>query len=94
MPGCTSVAHNASAQRAFEREALPLNKWLLLLHYWSREFPAKDAADDADIHKNTACDVYRRLREAHLRHRMAALQLEQLCVLASSLLDLSHAIRL
>ena len=31
--------------------------------YWSKEFPVKDAADDAEIHKNTAYDIYRWLRE-------------------------------
>ena len=49
--------------RFFSKSRLPLQKWLLLLHYWSKEFPVKDAADDADTHKNTACDVYRWLRE-------------------------------
>ena len=47
----------------FSKSRLPLQKWLLLLHYWSKEFPVKDAADDADTQKNTACDVYRWLRE-------------------------------
>ena len=47
----------------FSKSRLPLQKWLLLMHYWSKEFPVKDAADDANIHKNTACGVYRWLRE-------------------------------
>ena len=48
----------------FSKSRLPLQKWLLVLHYWSKEFPVKDAVDDAEIHKNTACDIYRWLREA------------------------------
>ena len=47
----------------FEKSRLPLNKWVLMIHYWSKQFPAKDASDDADVCKNTACDVYRWLRE-------------------------------
>ena len=41
----------------FERSQLSLNKSLLLLHHWAKQFAVKDAADDADIHKNSACDV-------------------------------------
>ena len=33
----------------FSKSRLPLEKWLLLIHYWSKEFPVKDAADDAEI---------------------------------------------
>ena len=47
----------------FSKSRLPLSKWLLLVHFWSKEFPVKDATDDADVHKNTAGDVYRWLRE-------------------------------
>jgi hypothetical protein len=47
----------------FSKSRLPLHKWLLVLHCWSKEFPVKDAADDAEIHKNTECDIYRWLRE-------------------------------
>ena len=47
----------------FSKSRLPLQKWLLLIHYWSKEFPVKYAADDTEIHKNTACDMYRWLRE-------------------------------
>ena len=47
----------------FSKSRLPLEKWLLLIHYWSQEFPVKHAAYDADIDKNTACNVYRWLRE-------------------------------
>ena len=35
----------------------------ILLHFWMNEFPAKDVATDIEVDKNTACDVYRLLRE-------------------------------
>ena len=47
----------------FTKSRLSLQKWLILLLYWAREFPVKDAGQDAEVHKNTACDVYRWLRE-------------------------------
>ena len=60
-PLCKSKSIRAGS--FFDKSRLPLKKWLLLFHYWSKQFPAKDAADNADIHKNSACDVYRWLRE-------------------------------
>ena len=46
----------------FTKSRLSLQKWLILLFYWARQFPVKDAGKDAEVHKNTACDVYRWLR--------------------------------
>ena len=43
----------------FTKSRLSLQKWLILLLYWVREFPVKDVGQDAKVHKNTACDVYR-----------------------------------
>ena len=36
-----------------------VKKWLLLLHCWVRQYPAKDAAEEAEVDPNTACDIYR-----------------------------------
>ena len=47
----------------FTKSRLSLQKWTILLLYWARQFPVKDAGQDAEVHKNTACDVYRWLRE-------------------------------
>ena len=47
----------------FSKSRLPLQKWLLLLHFWVKEYPVTDAATDIEVDKNTACDVYRWLRE-------------------------------
>ena len=47
----------------FSKSRLSLQKWLLLIHFWMKEYPVKDAASDVEVDKNTAIDVYRRLRE-------------------------------
>ena len=60
---CPLCKSTKSIRAGSFKSRLPLKKWLLLFYYWSKQFPAKDAADDADIHKNSACDVYRWLRE-------------------------------
>ena len=38
-------------------------KWLILLFYWVHECPVTDAAENAEVNKETAIDVYQRLRE-------------------------------
>ena len=43
----------------FTKSRMPLKKWLLLLHCWVRQYPAKDAAEEAEVDPNTACDIYR-----------------------------------
>ena len=47
----------------FSKSRLSLQKWLLLIHFWVKEYPVKDAASDIEVDKNTAVDVYRWLRE-------------------------------
>ena len=68
--GLCGNALNAKPQRAFVRAAsspspvsVPLKKWLILLHFWVRQYPVKDAAEDSEVDKNTACDVYQWFRE-------------------------------
>ena len=47
----------------FANSHLPLKKWLLLLHFWIRQFSVTTVALDADIHKSTAIDVYQWFHE-------------------------------
>lgn len=47
----------------FERSHLPLQQWIMLIHYWARQNPVVDAADSSGVGKNTAIDVYQWLRE-------------------------------
>ena len=41
----------------------PLKKWLVLLHYWVREFPVTTATLDAETHKGSAINAYQWFRE-------------------------------
>ena len=47
----------------FEKSHITLQKWLLLLHLWAREYPVTSVAEDIGIDSSTACDVYQWLRE-------------------------------
>ena len=47
----------------FEKSKLPLRKWLVLLYWWSREYPVLMATEEAEITKHTAIDVFQWLRE-------------------------------
>ena len=47
----------------FSKSHLTLQKCFLLMYWWSREYPVKDAANVADVDENTVLDVYRWLRE-------------------------------
>lgn len=47
----------------FSKSKLTLQKWLLLILYWSKETPVTDAACDVKVELRTAIDVYQWLRE-------------------------------
>ena len=47
----------------FTRSKLRLQKWLMLMHFWSRQNPVVDASESAQVSPNTAVDVYQWLRE-------------------------------
>ena len=51
----------------FTKSRMPLKKWLLLLHCWVRQYPAKDAAEEAEVDPNTACDIHRYFLEVRLK---------------------------
>ena len=42
---------------------LSLQKWLILLFWWSQEYPVTDAKAATEVDVGTAVDVYRWLRE-------------------------------
>ena len=42
----------------FTKSCLTLQKWMILLHYWVRQYPVTDAAEEAEVTKHTAIDVY------------------------------------
>ena len=47
----------------FAKSKLSLQKWLILIFWWSQQYPVKDAQRVAEVDKGTAVDVYRWLRE-------------------------------
>lgn len=47
----------------FSKSKLTLQKWLLLIFWWSQQYPVTDAGRVADVDEGTAIDVYRWLRE-------------------------------
>jgi hypothetical protein len=47
----------------FEKSKLSLQKWLVLLHWWIREYPVIDAAEEAKVTEATAIQVYQYFRD-------------------------------
>ena len=47
----------------FSKSKIPLQKWLLLMHWWSRQYPVKDAAEETGVSEPTAIQVYAWLRD-------------------------------
>ena len=47
----------------FEKSKLSLQKWLILLHWWIREYPVTDAAEEAEVTETTAIQVYQYFRD-------------------------------
>ena len=50
----------------FEKSRLPLQKWILLMYLWVREYPIKDAQEEAEVAHETAVSIYRWLCEVCL----------------------------
>ena len=48
---------------------MPLQKWLLLLHWWSRQYPVKDAAEEVQVSLVSAIQVYAYMRDV-CSHRL------------------------
>ena len=47
----------------FSKNKLTLQKWLVLIYWWVRDYPVSDAAEKAQVVINTAINVYQWLRE-------------------------------
>ena len=47
----------------FAKSKLPLQKWLMLHHFWARQNPVSDTAECAKVAPNSAVYVYQWLRE-------------------------------
>lgn len=49
--------------RFFLKFRITLQKWLLIIYLWAREYPVTDVAEEADIDPSTEADVFQWLRE-------------------------------
>ena len=49
--------------RFFYKSRLTLQKWLLMMYLWARQYPVADAMEEADVDRRTAIDIYQWLRE-------------------------------
>ena len=47
----------------FAKSRLPLQKWVLLIYFWVRQYPVTDAHEEAEVGEHTAIDIYQWLRE-------------------------------
>ena len=47
----------------FSKSKLPLQKWLLLMHWWSRQYSVKAAAEEVGVSEVTAIQVYSWMRD-------------------------------
>ena len=47
----------------FAQSNLTLQKWLILIHWWCREYPVSDAAQEAKITEKTAVQAYQYFRD-------------------------------
>ena len=56
---CTSIRDSSF----FSKSRMPLKKWLVLIYWWSRNYPVTDAASEAEVSEASACAVYKWLRE-------------------------------
>lgn len=47
----------------FSKSKLTLQKWMVLIYWWVRDYPVSDAAEEAQVGRDTAINVYQWLRE-------------------------------
>ena len=56
---CTSIRDGSF----FSKSRLTLQKWVILMYWWARNYPMTDAAHEAEVTEASACAVYQWLRE-------------------------------
>lgn len=60
---CCKTTKSLRAGSFFSKSKLPLQKWLVLLYWWIRQYPVGDAAEEAKVSREAAINVYQWLRE-------------------------------
>lgn len=53
----------------FEKSKISLRQWILLLHWWARQYPVTDAGPDVGVTEPTAIQVYSYFRDV-CSHRL------------------------
>ena len=48
----------------FSKSKLTLQKWLIAILWWTRQYPVTQMTIEAEIGEDTACDIYQWLRGA------------------------------
>ena len=56
---CKSIRDSSFSSKS----RLSLQKWLLMLWFWAREYPVTEAAVEAEIGHPAAIDIYQWIRE-------------------------------
>ena len=49
----------------FAKSRLTLQKWLLIIYMWVRQYPVTDVAEEAEVELHTAIDIFQWLREVY-----------------------------
>ena len=62
---CTSCKTTKSIRHGsfFSKSKLTLQKWMIVILWWSREYPVIEMSREAEITEGTACDIYQWLCE-------------------------------
>ena len=53
----------SAIRRLFEQTRISLQKWLILIYWWVREYSVTDAMEEAEVSKHVAVNVYQWLCE-------------------------------
>lgn len=61
--GICKTTKSLRAGSFFHKSKLTLQKWLVLLYWWVRDYPVSDAAQEAQVGRDTTINVYQWLRE-------------------------------
>ena len=59
-----AAKHSPSGRAVFfSKSRLTLQQWLIIIHWWMREYPSGQAAEEAKVAAETAGQIYQWLRE-------------------------------
>ena len=60
---CCKTSVSLRSGTFFEKSRLQLRQWIVLMYWWAREYPVKDAADEANVDEKTAIQAYQYCRD-------------------------------